>query len=233
MIIFLFNANIPYMTDIKKQIEEATEAGLYFGHSQAQTHPKMKPYIIMEKQGIHIIDVAKSIEKIEEAVAFIKKAKKEEKSFLLVGTKVQIKDLTEKIAKECGIPYVSERWLGGTITNFQTIKKRTDYYKELKERNLEKYTKKERLQFEKEKKDLEAKIGGIKEMERIPDVLIVLDMKKDFSAVKEAQKKGIIVIGIADTNVDPNLADYPIPANDDKTSSIEYILEKIKEALKS
>ncbi|MDD5606833.1 MAG: 30S ribosomal protein S2 [Candidatus Pacebacteria bacterium] len=219
------------MTDIKKQIQEATEAGLCLGHPSSQIHPKMKPYILMEKQNIHIIDVQKSLETLQKAMDFLKLAKKQEKTFLLVGTKVQVKDLTEKTAKEINIPYVCQRWLGGTLTNFQTIKKRIDYFKELEQKNLDKYTKKEKQDFEKEKQDLDLKIGGIKNMEKLPDVLIVLDMRKDLLAVKEARKKEITIIGVADTNINPELADYPILANDDKVSSIQYILDNIKKAL--
>ncbi len=221
------------MKDITKKIEEATEAGLCLGHPPAQTHPKMRPYILMEKQNVHIIDIEKTLAKLEQAIEVIKKAKKEGKQFLLVGTKIQIKDLTEKIAQECEIPYVSERWLGGTLTNFLTIKKRVDYYKELEKKDLDKYTKKERLKFSKELRDLKRKIGGIKNMERVPDVLIALDMKKDLIAVQEAKRKKVTIIGITDTNINPDLADYPIPANDDKISSVEYILLKLKEALLS
>ncbi len=219
------------MINMQKQIEEATEAGLCLGHPSAQTHPKMKPYVLMEKQGIHVIDVQKTLEKIQEAIKFIKEAKKEGKKFLLVGTKVQIKDLTKKVAKECEIPYVSERWLGGTLTNFQTIKKRLDYFKELEQKDFDKYTKKEKLEFEKERKSLELKMGGIKNMESIPDVLIALDMKKDIIAVKEARIKGINIVAIVDTNMNPELVDYPIPANDDKVTSVEYILNQLKTAL--
>lgn len=218
------------MTD-KKQIEEATKAGLCLGHRTSQTHPNMKPFVLMEKQNIHIIDVEKTIKKLQEAIDFIKKAKKEGKTILIVGTKIQIKGLTKKMAQECKILYVTERWLGGTLTNFETIKKRIDYFKELKERNLEKYTKKEKLEFEREIEDLQLKFGGIEQMEKLPDVLIVLDVKKDNLVVREAKKKGIPVIGIVDTNVNPEPIDYPIPANDDKISSVEYILNQFKKAL--
>ncbi len=219
------------MIDNKQQIQEATEAGLCLGHPSSQTHPKMKPFVLMEKQGIHIIDIQKSLESLQKAIDFLKTAKKEEKAFLLVGTKVQIKELVKKTAQELEIPHVSHRWLGGTLTNFQTIKKRIDYFKQLEEKDLGKYTKKEKLEFEKEKKDLELKIGGIKNMEKLPDILIALDMKKDVIAIKEAQKKGITIVAIVDTNINPELADYPILANDDKISSLEYILDKIKTAL--
>jgi len=153
----------------------------------------------------------------------------------LIGTKIQIKDLVKQTAQECQLPYVNERWLGGTITNFETIKKRITYFKDLENKKkmgeLAKYTKKERAKIDKELKDLEVKFEGIKNLEKIPEVIFVLDMKKDELAVKEAKKKGVSVIGIADTNINPKLADYSIPANDDAISSVKYILERVKEVI--
>ncbi|MEA3344615.1 MAG: 30S ribosomal protein S2, partial [Patescibacteria group bacterium] len=133
------------------------------------------------------------------------------------------------------LPYVNQRWLGGTITNFEIIKKRIEYFKELerkkKDRELEKYTKKERSELDKELRDLETKFGGIKELEKAPDAIFVLDIKKDVLAIREARKKGIKIIAIADTNVDPTLVDYPIPANDDAILSVKYILEKVRDTI--
>ncbi|MDI6591873.1 MAG: 30S ribosomal protein S2 [Patescibacteria group bacterium] len=223
--------------DFKIDVEEMARAGLHFGHRTSRVNPKMEPYLYGVRNTIHIIDLEKTKEKLEEALKFIQELIAENKILLLVGTKIQVKDLIKEIAAECGLPYVNERWLGGTFTNFETIKKRIEYFKDLekkkKEGELEKYTKKERAKIDKELRDLEIKFGGIKDLEKLPDAIFVSDMKKDHLAVKEARQKGIKVIGISDTNVDPTLADYPIPANDDAISSVKYILEKVKEVIKN
>jgi len=222
--------------DFSIKVEEMAEAGLHFGHRTSRVHPRMKPYIFGVRNTIHIIDLEKTLEKLKEALRFIRDLISENKTILLVGTKIQIKDLVKEIAKECNLPYVTERWLGGTFTNFKTIKKRVEYFKELEEKKqkgeLAKYTKKERAEIDKELKDLEMKFGGIKNLDKLPDAVFIVDMKKNALAVKEAQKKGIKIIAIADTNVDPSLADYPIPANDDAISSVKYILERVREVIK-
>lgn len=221
--------------DFKINLEEMNQAGLSFGHRTSKTHPKMKEYICGARNDIHIIDVEKTAQKFNEALNFIKNLISENKILLLVGTKIQAKKLVGETASQLGLPYVNERWLGGTFTNFGTIKKRIEYFRDLKKKResgeLEKYTKKERANIDKELQDLENKFGGIKDLEKLPDVIFVLDMRKDFLAIREAAIKKITIIAIADTNVDPTLADYPIPANDDAIPSIKYILEKVKEAV--
>jgi len=221
--------------DFKLDTEEMAQAGVHFGHRTSGVHPKMKPYLFGVRNTVHIIDLEKTAEKFKEALTFLQQLISEDKILLLVGTKIQAKDLVKSIAKECGLPYVSERWLGGTFTNFETIKKRIDYFKDLErkkaEGELEKYTKKERADIDKELMDLELKVGGIKNLTKLPEAIFVLDMKKDTLAIKEAKRKGVKVIAIADTNTDPGLADYPIPANDDAISSLKYILEKVKETI--
>jgi len=223
--------------DFKLDTEEMAQAGVHFGHRTSRVHPKMMPYLYGVRNTVHIIDLEKTKEKFEEALKFIQELISENKILLLVGTKIQVKDLVKEIAKDCSLPYVNERWLGGTFTNFEIIKKRIEYFKDLEKKKaageLEKYTKKERAKIDQELRDLEIKFGGIKNLEKLPDAIFVLDMKKDEAAVKEARMKGIKVIGISDTNVDPTLADYPIPANDDAISSVKYILEKVKEVIKS
>ncbi len=213
--------------DFKINPEEMAQAGLQFGHRTSRINPKMKPYIYGVRNSVHLIDLEKTAQGLKEALKFIQKIISEDKTLLLIGTKIQVKDLVKNIAKDCDLPYVDERWLGGTFTNFQTIKKRIEYFKELEEKKekgeLTKYTKKERADMDKELMDSEIKFGGIKRLKGLPDAIFVLDMKKDALAVKEARKKGVVVIGIADTNVDPTLADYPIPANDDAISSVKYI----------
>jgi len=221
--------------DFNLDLEEMARAGLHFGHKTSNAHPKMKPYLASVRNTVHIIDLEKTAEKFKEALKFIGELISDGKTLLLVGTKIQTKEEVKKVATECGIPYVNERWLGGTFTNFDSIKKRINYFKELEKKKaeggLEKYTKKERANFDKELKDLAVKFGGIKEMERLPDAIFVMDMRKDLLSVKEARAKGVKVIGISDSNIDPNLADYPIPANDDATSAVKYVLEKVKEVV--
>jgi len=223
--------------EINLDVEEMAKAGLHFGHRTSRLHPKMLPYIFGTRNTVHIIDLEKTKEKLREALDFIQKLISEGKTLLVVGTKIQSKNLVESFAKEFDLPYVSERWLGGTFTNFSVIRKRVEYFKELerkkKEGELEKYPKKERMKIEEELRELEKKFGGIKNMESLPEAIFVLDMKKDSLAVKEAKRVGVKVIGISDTNCDPTLADYPIPANDDAISSLKYILEKVKEAIKN
>ena len=222
-------------TDLKLDTEEMARAGLHFGHRTSRVHPKMMPYLAGVKNTIHIIDLEKTKEKLAEALKFIQQLISENKILLIVGTKVQVKDLVKSMAQELALPCVTERWLGGTFTNFEIIKKRIEYFKDLerkkKEGELEKYTKKERAKIDQELRNLEIKFGGIKNMERLPDVILVLDMKKDDLAIKEARMKGIKIIAISHSNTDPTLADYPIPANDDAISSVKYILDKIKEVI--
>ncbi len=221
--------------DFKLDPEEMAQVGLHFGHRTSRIHPKMGPYLYGVRNTVHIIDLTKTIEKLEEALKFIQKLIAEGKTLLFIGTKIQAKDLVKEVARDCGLPYVTERWLGGTFTNFENIKKRVEYLKELEKKKaageLEKYTKKEQIKINKELQNLEIKFGGIRELGQFPAAIFVIDMKKDLLAVKEAKAKGITIIGIADTNVDPTLADYPIPANDDARPAIKYILDKVKEVV--
>jgi len=221
---------------IKLDIEEMANAGLHLGHATSKFHPKMTPYVFGVRNGIHIIDLEKTKEKLKEALKFIQQLVVENKILLVVGTRFQIKDLVKEFAKEFGFPYVTERWLGGTFTNFPVIRKRCEYLKELEQKLqnqelMEKYTKKERKEMEKKLHKLEIKFGGIKNLERLPDAVFIIDMKKDELAVKEARRKGVKIIAISDTDSDPTLVDYPIPANNDAISSVKYILGKVREAI--
>lgn len=216
-------------------VEEMAKAGLHFGHKTSKVHPKMLPFIFGVRNNIHIIDLEKTKEKFEEALKFIQQLISEGKIILFVGTKNQIKDLVKQIATECNVPYVNERWLGGTFTNFNVIKKRVEYLLDLekkqKEGFFEKYTKKERMKIEKEIEKLKKKFEGLKTLVKLPEAIFICDMVKDKIAIKETKKKGIKIIAICDTNADPTQADYPIPANDDAISSVKYILEKVKETI--
>ncbi len=214
---------------------EMVKAGLHFGSTTSKINPKMKPFLYGVRNGIHIIDVEKTAEMLEQALGFIKNLIFERKIILLVGTSVQFKELVKKTALECNIPYINERWLGGTLSNFGVIRKRVQYFIELEEKKksgeLEKYTKKERAQFDKELADLEIKFGGIKNLSKLPDAVFVVNTRADDLAIKEAIQKEVKTIAIVDTDADPSVIDYPIPANDDAISSVSYILDKVKEVI--
>lgn len=218
-------------------IEEMTRAGLQFGHKTSKTHPKMKPYIAGIRNTVHIFNLEKTKEKLQEALTFISELAKGGKVLLLVGTKVQIKPIVREVAIACALPYVVERWIGGTFTNFDTISKRILRLLELEQKKsggeLEKYTKKERGLFDEEMRDLEEKYGGLRNLTKLPDVVFVCDVDENELAVREAKKKGIPVIAVCDTNIDPTPIDHCIPANDDSVSSVRYILEKLKETVLS
>lgn len=222
--------------DFGINMEEMAKAGLYFGHRISRLHPNMKQYLSGIRNTVHIIDLEKTAEKLKEALKFIQELASEGKLLLLVGTKIQVGDLVKKIAEEYDLSYINERWLGGTFTNFKTIRDRVEYFQKIeKEREkgeLEKYTKKERMKINKELGDMKKKFEGLRKLTRLPDAVFVLDIKKDALAVKEARMKGIKTIAICDTDTDPNLIDYPIPANDDAISSVKYILEKMAEVIK-
>ena len=216
-------------------VEEMTKAGLQFGHKKAKIHPKMKPYLFGVRNTIYLIDLEKTQDKFEAALRYVESLTAEGKSMILVGTKTQFKKMVKDAATEMDLPYVNERWLGGTFTNFKIIKKRLDYFKELERKKaageFDKYTKKEQAEIGKQIKDLAKKLGGIKNLDKMPDAIFVVDMKKDKLAVKEAKMNNIKVVGIADVNIDPEVADYPIIANDDSVSSVKYILDKLKEVV--
>ncbi len=216
--------------------EEMAEAGLHFGQATSKRHPKMDPYIEGVKSSIHLINLQKTEEKLNECIEVFKNLKEEGKIILFVSTKPEFKNIITKTAKECKMPYVVNRFLGGMITNFDIMKKRIDYYNDILKKTesgeLErKYTKQERVKIAKEVEGMQKKFEGVRNLERTPDVVFVVDMNKDKLAIKEAKMRNIMVIGIADTNVDPSLADHFIPANDDSLSSVNYILNKIKEVL--
>lgn len=221
--------------DIKIDVEEMTKAGVGFGHRFSKLHPKMKPYVSGVKNNVHMIDLEKTAKELEKALEFVSKIISEGKVIVFVGTKIQIKNLVKSAAEDCGLPYVTERWLGGTFTNFETISKRVEYFKDLENKKttgeFEKYTKKERLKFDKEIASLKIKFEGIKNMSKIPEAVFILDIRKDDTCVREAKRKGIKMVALCDTNVDPTVIDYPIPANDDAISSVNYILEKVKETI--
>ncbi|PIQ91783.1 MAG: 30S ribosomal protein S2 [Parcubacteria group bacterium CG11_big_fil_rev_8_21_14_0_20_39_14] len=221
--------------DLIIDVDEMVKAGVYFGHRKSKRHPKMKPYIFTVKNNVDIIDLQQSAEKLKGALEFLQKIIRDRGKILFVGTRLQAKNSLKDLAEATEMPYVNERWLGGFLTNFQTMLKRIEYFNELQKKKesgeFEKYSKKERIKLDKELKNLEEKFGGVKEIKKLPEALFILDLKKDALAGKEAKRLGIPVVAVCDTNTDPDLSDWPIPANDDAISSIKYILEKVKEAI--
>jgi len=218
------------------ELEEMLKAGVHFGHRTSKWNTKMEPYIFTSRNNIHIIDLEKSHEKLEQALEFISGIKETKGTILFVGTKISTKDIAKKLAQEAKMPYVTEKWVGGTLSNFEVISKRLTYFRDLEKNKktgeLKKYTKKERHDFDIELQKLESKFGGIKEMTKLPDVLFVIDVHKEKLAVKEAGMKEIPVVGICDTNADPTTVDWPIPANDDAISSLKLILDAVAQVLK-
>lgn len=213
------------------KIEELNKAGVVVGHHTSRRHPKMKPYISRVKGFIDIIDANKTQEKLVEAIEYLKGVVAEGKTVLIVGTKVQAREMVKEFATVCNMPYVNERWIGGTISNFPVIKKRVNYLINLEKQQergeLEKYSNKERSHIQKEMVKVRSKMGGLKNLNGTPDVLFILDINKDALAVKEAKDNGVKVVAIVDTNTNPTLVDYPIPASDDAPSAIKYILDEI------
>jgi small subunit ribosomal protein S2 len=217
-------------------LEEMLKAGMHFGHRTSKWHPKMEPYIYASRNGIHIIDLTKTRKMMEEAAAHMKKLASEKKQILFVATKNQAIKPVADMAKETGMPYISGRWIGGTLTNFAVIKKTIRKYKDLKEKKetgkLDKYTKKERLDIEREIARLDRRVGGLTNMEKMPDAVFVWDVKSEETAIAEASVKKIPIIGICDTNVNPDPIKYVIPVNDDATKTIKLVVNYLKEAMK-
>lgn len=217
------------------QIEDLLLAGSHFGHLTRRWDPKMKKYIFMERNGIHIIDLKKTLDLLLEACNSISKISSEGKKILFVGTKKQAKQIIKDEAERCGAFYVCERWLGGMLTNFNTvrksIKKLTNIQKMESDGTIDKFVKKERLIMSRDREKLEKVLNGIVNMTRLPGAIFVVDIKKEHIAISEAKKLNIPVYAIVDTNCDPDLVDYPIPANDDAVKSIEIILKAISGAV--
>ena len=226
------------VSKIEQTLEEMMKAGVHFGHQKARRNPKMDEYIFTTRKGINILDLQKTNEKLQEALDFIKGVKKSGKSILFVGTKIQAKDLVRDVATTLQMPFVSERWLGGTFTNFKNIRGRTRYLVDsegmLARGEFKKYTKFEQMKKIEELEKMEKRMGGIKNMIELPGAVFAASIKEDNLAITEARKMGIPVIAIADTNIDPSHVDFPIPANDDAISSLRliltYIFKTIKEA---
>ena len=218
--------------DIKKLLD----AGVHFGHLTRKRHPNMVPYIFMEKDGTHIIDLNQTISKLEESITALKKITKTGRRILFVATKKQAKDILIKHIKPLGMPYITERWPGGMLTNFVTIrkavKKMAQIDKMKEDGTISTLSKRERLQLDRKRGKLEKDLGSISDMNRLPGAIFIVDIVKEKIAILEAKKLGIPTFAMVDTNSDPNLVDFPVPSNDDASKSIDIILSQVADAIK-
>ena len=216
-------------------MKQLLEAGVHFGHQTRRWNPKMAPYIYTERNGIHIIDLQKSVGKVDEAYNAVKDIVANGGSILFVGTKKQAQDSIKTEAERCGMYYVNERWLGGMLTNFKTIQTRIKRLKEIEtmseDGTFDVLPKKEVILIKKEWDKLEKNLGGIKDMKKLPDAIFVVDPKKERICIQEAHTLGIPLIGIADTNCDPEELDYVIPGNDDAIRAVKLIVSKMADAV--
>ncbi len=219
----------------KIEYQDLLDAGVHFGHMTRKWNPKMAPYIFMEKNGIHIIDLNKTVACLDEATAAIKNIVRSGRKIMFVATKKQAKEIVSEEAKRLKMPYVTERWLGGMLTNFVTVrkslKKMSSIDKMIKDETFDSLAKRERLMINREREKLEKLLGGIAELTRLPAALFIVDAKKEHIAIAEAHRLNIPVFAIVDTNTDPNQVDYPIPGNDDAYKSIAVITKAISNAI--
>lgn len=215
--------------------QQLLEAGVHFGHLKKKWNPKMLPYIFAEKKGIHIIDLNKTVECLQETAAALKQIARSGKKILFVGTKKQAKDIVSECAKRVNMPYVTERWLGGMLTNFNTVrksvKKMQSIEKMLGDGSFDSITKKERLTLSRDKDKMEKVLGGIAQLGRVPAALFLVDIGHEHIALAEAKRLGISTFGVVDTNCDPNKVDFAIPGNDDATKSIAIIVNYLAAAI--
>ena len=221
------------MSDIT--LSQLLEAGVHFGHKAYRWNPKMFPYIYSEVNNIHILDLVQSATLLKEANAYLEEAAKNGKTFLFIGTKRQASTLIAQEAKRCDSFYVNHRWLGGMLTNWTTLKERITYLKNLEQQEADNtfalLTKKEATLRRKELKKLRQHLDGIKTMKNLPDIAIVIDQKREITAIRECKKLGIPIVSILDTNCDPDLVDIPIPGNDDAVRSIKLILKSLTDSI--
>ncbi|MBS1744947.1 MAG: 30S ribosomal protein S2 [Bacteroidetes bacterium] len=215
--------------------QQLLEAGVHFGHLRKKWNPKMLPYIFAEKKGIHIIDLNKTVDSLQDAAAALKQVAKSGKKIMFVATKKQAKEIVSECARRVNMPFATERWLGGMLTNFNTVrksvKKMQSIEKMLNDGSAESLTKKERLTLTRDKEKMEKVLGGIAQLGRLPAALFIVDIGHEHIALAEAKRLGITTFGMVDTNSDPNKVDFPIPANDDATKSIAIITNYITSAI--
>lgn len=218
-------------------LEELFEAGSHFGHVVKKWNPKMKKFLWGAKNGIHIFDLEKTVSGLESATKILTEMAASGKRIILVGTKRQVRQMVEAEAKRLGIPYISQRWIGGLITNWKQVKQTVDRLNSQKAKReagqLKKYTKKEQVMFDKEIARLERNIGGIAALKEAPEVVVVFDTHKEKLAVKEASSRGVMVVGIVDSNANPDFVDYPIPMNDDSAKGLEIVVRELGQAIEN
>lgn len=211
------------------------EAACHFGHRVSKWNPKMRRYLYGEREGVHIIDLTKTYEQLQKALEFLKDQVSKGKTVLIVCTKLQAKKLIEQAGLETGMPYVSIKWIPGLLTNYPTIRKRIRYLHDLKSDEaiggFDKYTKKEALELRKTIQKLESALGGVKDMMKLPDVVVLFDSVRDKNPLNEANRLKIPIVGICDSNADPDTLTIPIPGNDDAVKSLEFFITKVKEAI--
>ena len=214
-------------------MKELLEAGVHFGHQTRRWNPKMRPYIFGKRNGIYIVDLQKTLQLFEEAATFVRDVAANGGSILFVGTKRQAQDVVREEASRCSMFYVAHRWLGGTLTNFSTLRRSIERLKEVERQladNDSALNKKERISLERERTKMDRNLGGIREMEQLPDVLYVIDTNHEHNAVHEANRLGIPVVAVVDTNCDPDVVDYPIPGNDDAIRAIKLFTSRIADS---
>lgn len=216
-------------------VSQMFQAGVHFGHKKSKWHPKMAPYVYGVRNNIHIIDLSQTYDLLQRALGYLAEVASNGGTILLVGTRTHASAIIEQAAKACGMPYVNKRWVGGTFTNFEVVSKRLEHFRKL-ERDFaagafEKYTKREQLEIQRKIASLTEKWGGLKNLPALPQAMFILDISEDALAVKEARAKGVPVVALTDTNTDPTLVDYPIPANDDSISSTRLLVEEVTKAI--
>ncbi len=226
------------MASVDVDIKKLLEAGAHFGHKASRWHPKMAPYIHSKREGTYIIDLTQTVTALEQALAFIEKTASEGKQVLIVGTKRQAREIAQKLAEETKMPFVTERWLGGMLTNQNTIGGRVKHLKDLEARQesgalAAKYNKLELQRYQEEMDSMNQLYGGIKNMAARPGAVFIFDVVNDSNAVKEANKLHIPIVGLVDTNADPSSITYPIPANDDAIKTLQLMADYVKAAIES
>ncbi|MBI1863642.1 30S ribosomal protein S2 [Candidatus Woesebacteria bacterium] len=221
------------MIDI--DLEKLLDSGAHFGHQSRRWNPKMAPYLFGVREGIHVFDLIKTREMLQLALSELSKTTKEKKIILLVGTKKQVKEKIAQMGEKLNVPYVSERWLGGTLTNFNqiasSVRKLSDMKEKMAKGEYANLTKKERLLISREIEKLEKTVGGLRTLSKKPDLIFIVDTHKEFSCVKEANMTGVPIVGITDSNADPSSIDFPIPMNDDASKALDYVLSLVEQAI--
>ncbi|MCL5411246.1 MAG: 30S ribosomal protein S2 [Patescibacteria group bacterium] len=215
-------------------MRELLEAGVHFGHQAKRWNPKMKPFVFTERGGVHVIDLAQTVQRLEEAHKFIKDISSKGGVVIFVGTKKQAQDIVKEEAEKVGVMYLTKRWPGGLLTNFESIKRTIKRLNDLEEKKksgeLSSFTKKEQLLIDREIAKLDELLGGVRKLTSLPDALFIVDSKKEENAVREAKKMGVPVVAIVDTNADPTKVDFPVPANDDALKSIAMLVKAISDS---